>query len=973
MKTTQISKQYPCTLRHLILFRFLPLVIFLLFQPVSRAQFFEYGQEPGTVKWNKIESLHFKVIYPEELNRDARKILVILEKNYAANSRELEQFPKKIPVILHTHTVRSNGFVVWAPKRMELFMFPDVNGIAQDWYTHLALHEYRHVIQVEKMNKGFTRFLTVLLGEQGVGPAAGLTPFWLLEGDAVYAETSLSESGRGRTPRFEMGIKAQLLEEEKPFSYSKAYLGSYKDYVPSYYEYGYQMVSYAREKHGDDIWAGAFSYIGKNPYLVNPLYFYLKKQGEGSKNRLYKNTSGYLEEHWSESIKNRIIDNYEPLSKVKNKLYTDYRSPRETSRNTIIAIKSNVKYPDRFVEIFPDGSEKLIFTPGYLNSTRFSYSNGKILWDEYQPGTRFRNQSYSILKEYNIETGTLRYISMNSRYTSPAYSSSGDTIVAIETTLSNDFNLVFISGLDAGIFTKVPSPGNIQLLDPSWIKNSDRILVTGLNEKGKSLLVYDRSEKKWSELLPPSPVDITRPVSDGKRIYFNGTYEGVDNIYAIEEGKDELYRISNSKFGAFDPEISAVTGNLYFTDYSADGYRAVKISPEELDPVVTGRLTVPEEQSFFHYRDTEQETVLNTQQEPEISEPVKYSRLGGLFRVHSWTPFYFDYTHPDIENPEVSPGITLLSQNLLSTAVSHLSYEYRDKKHFFHTGFTYRGWLPVIDISYHHGGDPLVYPALDSTIAVPATSPASRLDISTFMPLSFSMGRWTLGMQPLVRFSRTSSYFFYNDSREYKRGINYIDADFYLYFIDKPAMLDIIPRWGFVLDLRSLSAPFEKEQKGSISSFKSSIYIPGISRNHGIRLQNQWQWQNPETWLYSPLLSYPRGIPELFSENMYKFTADYYLPLFYPDWSLEGFLYLKRIRAELFYDYLYGTGVRTSNSAGELVIDNRAFASGGIELKFDYHLFRILFPLTSGFRFSYNLNSGKIVPELIYSIDLNTL
>ncbi len=173
-------------------------------------------------------------------------MLILLEEYDAANSAQLNHQPGKIPVILHNTSAISNGFVVWAPKRVEMFTYPEVNGFSQDWYDQLALHEFRHVVQVDKLRQGVTKVLTVILGEQGIGPAAGMVPFWFLEGDAVYAETSLSPSGRGRLPSFEMGIKAQLLSDPKRYSFSKAYLGSYRDFVPDYYQYGYQMVSFGR-------------------------------------------------------------------------------------------------------------------------------------------------------------------------------------------------------------------------------------------------------------------------------------------------------------------------------------------------------------------------------------------------------------------------------------------------------------------------------------------------------------------------------------------------------------------------------------------------------------------------------------------------------------------------------------------------------------------------------------------------------
>jgi hypothetical protein len=396
------KNSFPYSLNNLIKIFVLWAFLFL-FGLSASSQFYQFGEEPGNVKWEKIESNNFLLIYPDTLHRDAQKLLIILEKYRTPNSEQLEVLPRKTTVILHTHTVRSNGFVIWAPRRMEFFMFPDIDSDAQDWYTHLSLHEYRHIVQTGKMNAGFSKVLTTVLGEQGLGPAAGMTPFWLIEGDAIYAETSLTNSGRGREPSFEMGIKAHLLKDEKAFSYSKSYLGSYKDYVPSFYEYGYQMVSYGLQKYGENIWTDAFSHIGKKPFQLNPLYFYLRKVNAGTKKDLYFETTDYLKKHWEKTSKDRIIDDYPKLNKAKHKVYTSYRSPQYTSNKSIIAVKSNPRITDRFVEIFEDGSEKTVFIPGYLYSKRISYNKGRILWDEFMPGTRFRNLSYSILKRIQPE------------------------------------------------------------------------------------------------------------------------------------------------------------------------------------------------------------------------------------------------------------------------------------------------------------------------------------------------------------------------------------------------------------------------------------------------------------------------------------------------------------------------------------------------------------------------------------------
>lgn len=945
------------------------LVLFFTFFLKSYTQFYEYGQEPGNVKWFKIDSEHFRLIYAEEIQRDAFKVLSLLEKNYLPNSAGLNYQPRKIPVILHTHTVRSNGFVIWAPKRMEMFMFPDVNNISQDWYSHLSIHEFRHIIQVEKMNKGFTKLLSVFMGEMAIGPAAALTPFWLLEGDAVYAETSLSESGRGRQAEFEMGIKSILLSNDNPFSYSKSYLGSYKDYVPDHYQLGYQMVKYARQNYGDDIWSGAFDYIGRKPYLINPLYFYLKKNAATSKLDLYKNTMNHLDTLWTIEAEIKIPVEYNAMNLAPKK-FTSYKYPQLIDSASVIAIKSGYHIVDRFIKVNSEGEEEIIYIPGYLNSGRISAKTNKILWDEYIPGFRFTNQSYSVIQEYDIENKKVRNLGgYNTRYTSPSYSYSGDSIVAVETSLSNDFKLVFISGLDGGVFNKVPTPENIQIMEPAWKDGDDKIFMTAVDEQGKSIISYDRSGNFWGVIISPSPFNINNLRATKDFLYFHGDYDGRDNIFAYNYSTKELFKISNSKFGSFQPDVNDKLGRICFADFNNTGQNIINTSISELS---FEKFDLASSQSE---RDLQTEESLPEQAtsptETQNFTPKKYSKLSNLFNVHSWAPIYYDFSNPNIENPDVSPGFTLLSQNHLSTAVSQLSYEYLDGDHFIHTSFTYKGWAPIIDFSYSYGGEP--YIIAQDGVETPTNLPvASKYNLLTYLPLTFVSGKWNAGIQPILKISHYSDYFFYTGGIGYKRGITYTNPRLYFYTFHKRALQDLIPRWGGIIDVANLSSPFEDQQRGSVSSIKSTLYLPGPIRGHGIRLKAEKQSQNYEKYAFSNQLTFPRGYTDILAEKLTKYTFDYYLTLLYPDWNIEGFLYLKRISAQLFSDYIYGEGLRIRvPEENRVAIVNGSYQSFGAELRFEYHLFRILFPFSSGVRFSYLQNTGETKTEAIFSINLN--
>ena len=173
------------------------LIILLLFISASlKAQFYEYGQDAGKLKWYQFHTPNFHVIYPDGIDSLARAFAGRLEYFYPHLGKPLDHQHRPMPVIVHNESSFSNGVFVWAPKRLEIFTNPDPNGYQNDWLTELALHEGRHAVQIDKLNQGFTRFLSIFGGEQVIGAMAGFLPYWYLEGDAVDAETRLSNSGR---------------------------------------------------------------------------------------------------------------------------------------------------------------------------------------------------------------------------------------------------------------------------------------------------------------------------------------------------------------------------------------------------------------------------------------------------------------------------------------------------------------------------------------------------------------------------------------------------------------------------------------------------------------------------------------------------------------------------------------------------------------------------------------------------------
>ncbi|MBC8147617.1 MAG: hypothetical protein H8E98_06500, partial [Bacteroidetes bacterium] len=341
------------------------LSLFLIFN-FSKAQYYDMGQDPTSINWKQIKTENFQIIFPKEFEEESQRLANILEIVYDYGSQSLNHKPKKISVILHTQTVKSNASVIWTPKRMEMYTCPPQDMYTMDWLEQLAIHEFRHVVQVDKLNQGITKILYALLGEQAAAAVLGLyIPPWLLEGDAVLTETLLSKSGRGRLPGFERELRAQMIEKGA-YKYDKAVYGSYKDFITNHYVLGYHLVTLARKNYGPEIWSAVFDNVARKPFMIVPFNNSIKKSTGLTKVKFYDSIMEELGSAWQKQDSENQYTKFDLITKNANKSHADYWFPHYLNDSTYFAVKTSIDDITRFVEIDSEGNEKILFTPGYI-------------------------------------------------------------------------------------------------------------------------------------------------------------------------------------------------------------------------------------------------------------------------------------------------------------------------------------------------------------------------------------------------------------------------------------------------------------------------------------------------------------------------------------------------------------------------------------------------------------------------------
>jgi len=952
--------------------------ILLLFVSIGlRGQFYEYGQDAGTLRWYKFRTPNFTVIHPEGVDSLAKAFARKLEYYYPHLGQALDHRHSRMPVVIHNESSFSNGVFAWAPKRLEIFTNPDPNGYYQDWLTQLALHEGRHAVQIDKLNQGFTKGLYVLGGQQAVGAMAVFLPYWYLEGDAVDAETRLSATGRGRQPSFEMEIKAQLLETKRLWSFSKATMGSYRHHIPNHYQLGYLMVRHGRRSYGDKFWIDFQQYAARKPYLLNPTWFSLREYGFSSKKQFYEEALNAYQDHWSSTAGER---QYTPLEEWKTKRkrhYTSYTFPHEVSPDKLLALKTGINQIPEFVLIDSSGKEKRIFRPGFLNSGRISYAGDRIIWDEFVPDTRWSNRNYSIIMSYDLKTGEVNKLGKRTRYYSPAVSGDGTRIVAVEQTDKQQFNLTILD-MDGKREHIIPSPGNRFLQHPCWMDQDSAIVILVSVDSGKSIYSYSLDSGEWRRLFDAGVDDISYPTVKGMQIFFSGTFSGIDNIYCYHTGADEAFQLTSSRFGAFQPQLSSDDSTLFYSNYTANGYGTgiLKLKETQWKPLEL----VKDHREQVDYEQTPEEIMIDSlsgEGDALSFETRRYRKPFHLFNFHSWLPAYFDYLDPELTlSPEelpVSLGASLISQNRLSTAVSQLGYEYKDEYHIFHSGIKFKGKYPVVNLYFDYGGEADVLRFDEGDSVVVGGSQDMGFTAQTYVPLRLNTGNFLTLIQPGIDYYYKKDIQYNEDLEAYTQGAHYLYYRLYTTSFLRKGKKDILPRLGI-----STSEGFYHTVGSLAVGTATAIggittYLPGALKHQTLRLSAYYQQQFPQDMshpAFRNLIRMPRGLQEtVFGEVLTRFSADYVSPLIYPDLELGSLLYLKRIRTAVWVDYMMGFNVIVEDP--EPHYEDLNYLTCGIDLVVDMNIFRIPFPLAAGARVSYEPETEKISVEAIFSIDID--
>lgn len=916
---------------------------------------------PPNITWYQINTPHFKVIFNRNFERGAQQMANRLEQLYIPASKSLNQRTKRISVILQNQNTFPNGFVSQTPRRSEFYTMPpqDYNFMGTiDWLDLLSVHEYRHVVQFDKSITGFNKLLHFVFGFEASNSMAHMAvPEWFWEGDAVNIETALTKSGRGRIPNFSLLMRTNTLSRG-PFNYYRQYLRSFKYNIQDHYVTGYYFTAYLRRKYGEEAVGKVIEDAWRWPFIPFRFSSMLKKHTGTFLIRNYNNMMADIDSVWRNQIKNRHFNEYRQINQRKARRYTDYLYPHYSNEGKIIALKKGIGDIATFVEFDDSGEEKKLFIPGFMNeSGMLSVVNNTIVWNEFEFDPRFRKKTFSVIKLFDTDSWEHYTLSRKTRYGSADLSPDGTKIVTVETSEKNTHHLIILNSKLGWVIEKIPNPENYFYINPHWSEDGSYIVSVKQNDEGKTIMILLTETGEELDLWPSSPENIGNPIMFKSFVLYNSPYDGIDNIYAYNLIDGKKFRVTNSQFGAYNPQISWDGQKIVYNEFSRFGFNIAEIdfNPNDWTPIET--VEIRKEEYINPVIDQEGNQNGLTETTDTVEYPVnRYHISGNIINPYSWGPL--------VTSTELDLLIGVRSQDIMSTTFWGFGYELNanEKNGRWVGRISYQGIFPTINLSGYLGGrsatERFIFRDENGSVTKDTTANISwkekGFEVGFQIPLILTRSKYiqSLDIGMNYNYTRVEDYDFIVRYPDMQGNGDLYSNTYYLSYRRnfKRSKRDLYGKFGQNLFMQYDHTPYGGDYMGGLISGELRLIFPGIFRHHSFQLRSSYMNQDlnygNHTYLFNSPVLFTRGYSYMIFDQYFNNSVSYAFPLLYADLHVGPFLNLQRVYTNLFFDM--GTRIIDKN--------NDYFRSIGAEVNFDFNLLRFLTLFNIGFRYSYAMD-----------------
>ena len=800
-----------------------------------------------------------------------------------------------------------------------------------------------------------------------------------LEGDAVAAETALTDAGRGRTADFLQYYRVSFADSLWR-NYWKWSLGSQRRYTPDHYRAGYVLHAGMRNSFDKpDFTKYYYQRIIRKPLLP---FYNLQKSVKEVSGLKFKDAFRRIEEDFAadwaanDSLRLELFGEFQQGTDITKatKYFRAFRG-LTTLGDSLYAIRTGLDLVPELVRIDTDGSvRRLCYMPNQTSRLSASEKTGSLYWTEHTPDRRWEKKSSSRLVRFDPRRSRRAVLSgRDDRWYNPAVSPEDSLIAVISNRFDGRTELLLLNGLSGDVLQARPVPDSLQLVEPAWI--GDRLYASAIGPKGFG--IYEA--EGWKELLPQRTVKINRLFGHDGRLWFTCDRDGTTELYSLcTDGS--LRQETSLRFGGNDWCFAG--DSLLFTALSvkdkgvktvpASALLGMPVSPEPLPRPIPEKLSYQEDTLAASLGLASRDGPVQEGNFPKV-EP--FSKGKHLFKFHSWAPLYIDQEVVssmsfEVLYTEAKLGATVFFQNDLESSYGQFGVQALGTMYpALHLQWVYAGWLPKIELRASVGGRGAISQDYIITNTASSISFESVLDTlktpnfyglaRVYIPWDLSSGAWSRGIIPSLTVSASNDIVTSVDHgvTTYWKTTSHplgVQASLRAYAMLPSPPSGIFPKLGLGVEAGVVDYPLRRFWQPGTEYLSVYGYLPGLARTHGLRLSALISQEFGGAWMQQGRMS---G------------SLEYALPFAPVDWSfMSPVTYVRNFELHLYGSWEENAYTNMLNGSTDYY--SEAYIGAGV-CAYLANIAWVPYPLRIGLKYLYN----PIDPKLsglsgIFTIDL---
>ena len=577
------------------------LVILLPSDVIGQEVYYQPIIRPEGVHYRVYESPHFEIIFEEGVEVEAWQTALILE-HALTGAQELtgSMTPMRMPVILNNSSDRSNGFVHTHPFRQEIES-PHIKGNRlgtrhHSWIESVATHELIHATHANA-NEGLGIGKVIRWFAPDFARVINLTlPSGLNEGVAVFFESQgNNEAGRLNDARFQMQFRAAI-SSQKPWSLSQLMERSrYGFHANRHYVGGANFFAWMYEKDQGEF----FRKMRSSRYRFMIPITGIELRGATGR------SLGELMREFHRELSTQSPNVPQKSEIIVSQSGVRHRWPQWLDEKTLIVYRRALNETQGLYSIdIQSGESKLLHRVRLPEDDWFSLQDSVIMYSRYVPDRFSTLKSTADVYTYDLRTKTETRVTTGARAHMPVKTSTG--ILA----LKNDGQRNSLIQIDHnGNISTLRDRSQVDLIQIASAQDSTAMIMRHSGTQGIYLLHQDGQVEPWIFLNDASILEMSWS-SDGRYLLFTADAGGITNVYCYEIDRQRISQLTDVRYGALDPVLSADHHTLVYVDYHHERYDIVSekflpenapsitITPIDEIPDILPKLELPE--NFTH-------------------------------------------------------------------------------------------------------------------------------------------------------------------------------------------------------------------------------------------------------------------------------------------------------------------------------------------------------------------------------------